>query len=156
MPDCPQQETALPFLPYGKQDISDADLKAVVEALCSSWLTTGPRVPQFEEAFANWCGAHHGVAVNSGTAALHTAMRAARLKPGDEVVVPAITFAASANAAIYEGAVPVFADVEPDTLLVDPASVAARITPRTRAISCSYANVGSPNFLNHWKLSNAE
>jgi perosamine synthetase len=74
------------------------------------------------------------VAVNSGTAALHAAMRAIRLKPGDEVIVPAMTFAASANAAIYEGAVPVFADVEPDTLLVDPASVAARITPRTRAI----------------------
>ena len=134
MPDRPEQETTLPFLPYGRQDISDADIKAVVEALCSGWLTTGPRVPQFEEAFAGRCGARHGVAVNSGTAALHAAMRAIRLEPGDEVIVPAITFAASANAAIYEDAVPVFADVEPDTLLVDPASVAARITPRTRAI----------------------
>jgi perosamine synthetase len=125
---------APPFLPYGKQEISDADIKAVVEALCSGWLTTGPRVAEFENAFAASCGARDGVAVNSGTAALHAAMRATGLKPGDEVIVPAITFAASANAAIYEGGVPVFADVEHDTLLIDPASAAARINPKTRAI----------------------
>jgi perosamine synthetase len=136
MPDRPQQDNAaaLPFLPYGKQEICDADVKAVAEALCSGWLTTGPRVGEFENAFANWCGAGHGVAVNSGTAALHAAMRAIQLKPGDEVIVPAITFAASANAAIYEGGEPVFADVEPDTMLIDPASVASKITPKTRAI----------------------
>ena len=136
MPDRPEQETgaALPFLPYGKQEISDADVKAVVEALCSGWLTTGPRVSEFEKAFASHCGAAEGVAVNSGTAALHCAMRALRIQPGDEVIVPALTFAASANAAIYEGGVPVFADVEPDTLLIDPASVAGKITARTRAI----------------------
>jgi UDP-4-amino-4,6-dideoxy-N-acetyl-beta-L-altrosamine transaminase len=135
MPDRPEQDSAtLPFLPYGKQEISDADVKAVVEALCSGWLTTGPRVAEFENAFANWCGAQHGVAVNSGTAALHAAMRAIQLKPGDEVIVPAITFAASANAALYEGGVAVFADVEPDTLLIDPASVTRRISPKTRAI----------------------
>ena len=123
-----------PFLPYGKQEIADADIKAVVEALCSGWLTTGPRVSEFEQAFAAHCGAGQGVAVNSGTAALHCAMRSLRLKPGDEVIVPAITFAASANAALYESAVPVFADIELDTLLIDPASVAAQITNRTRAI----------------------
>ncbi len=135
MPDRPEQDNAtLPFLPYGKQEISDTDIKAVVEALCSGWLTTGPRVAEFENAFARWCGAPHGVAVNSGTAALHAAMRAIALKPGDEVIVPAITFAASANAAIYEGGVPVFADIEPDTVLIDPASVARKITPKTRAI----------------------
>lgn len=135
MPDRPEQDNAtLPFLPYGKQEICDADVKAVVEALCSGWLTTGPRVSEFEKAFANWCGAKQGVAVNSGTAALHAAMRAIQLKPGDEVIVPAITFAASANAAVYEGGVPVFADVEPDTLLIDPLSVARKITPKTRAI----------------------
>jgi len=136
MPDRPEQDShaALPFLPYGKQEISDADVKAVVEALCSGWLTTGPRVSEFETAFAQWCGAKQGVAVNSGTAALHAAMRAIQIKPGEEVIVPAITFAASANAAIYEGGVPVFADVEPDTLLIDPASVARKITPNTRAI----------------------
>jgi perosamine synthetase len=134
MPDRPEQDNALPFLPYGKQEICDADVKAVVEALCSGWLTTGPRVAEFEKAFAGWCGAREGVAVNSGTAALHAAMRAINLKPGEEVIVPAITFAASANAAIYEGGVPVFADVEPDTMLIDPASAASRITAKTRAI----------------------
>jgi perosamine synthetase len=122
------------FLPYGRQEIGDADIKAVVEALCSDYLTTGPRVAQFERAFADYCGAAEGVAVNSGTAALHAAMRALGIGRGDEVIVPAITFAASANAAVYEGAKPVFADVEPDTLLVDPASVASRLTPRTKAI----------------------
>jgi perosamine synthetase len=122
------------FLPYGKQEIGDADIKAVVEALCSGWLTTGPRVSEFEKAFAAHCGAGEGVAVNSGTAALHCAMRAIGVGPGNEVIVPALTFAASANAAVYEGATPVFADVEADTLLVDPASVAARITPATKAI----------------------
>jgi perosamine synthetase len=132
----PDREGAidLPFLPYGKQEIADADNKAVVEALCSGWLTTVPRVPEFEKAFAGYCISKEGVAVNSGTAALHCAMRAIRLAPGDEVIVPAITFAASANAAVYEGAIPVFADVKPDTLLIDPVSVAMKITPRTRAI----------------------
>jgi perosamine synthetase len=122
------------FLPYGRQQIGDADIKAVVEALCSDWLTTGPRVAQFENAFARFCGASHGVAVNSGTAALHAAMRGIGVGPGDEVIVPALTFAASANAALYEGATPVFADVEADTLLIDPKSVAARLSPRTKAI----------------------
>lgn len=135
MPDRPEQDSAtLPFLPYGKQEICDADIKAVVEALCSGWLTTGPRVSEFENAFSSWCGARQGVAVNSGTAALHAAMRAIQLKPDEEVIVPAITFAASANAAVYEGGVPVFADIEPDTLLIDPKSVARKITPKTRAI----------------------
>jgi perosamine synthetase len=122
------------FLPYGRQEIGDADVKAVVEALVSGWLTTGPRVSEFEKAFAQHCGAAEGVAVNSGTAALHAAMRAIGVRTGDEVIVPALTFAASANAAIYEGATPVFADVEEDTLLIDVASVKQRLSPRTRAI----------------------
>lgn len=133
MPDknaCPQPA----FLPYGKQEISDPDIAAVVEALSSDWLTTGPRVSQFETAFAAFCGAQEGVAVNSGTAALHCAMRALGIGPGDDVIVPAITFAASANAALYEGATPIFADVEADTLLIDTRSVAEKITPRTKAI----------------------
>ncbi|HWA68242.1 MAG TPA: DegT/DnrJ/EryC1/StrS family aminotransferase [Rhizomicrobium sp.] len=138
MPDRapPQDEGAIeaPFLPYGKQEIADADIKAVVEALVSGWLTTGPRVAEFEQAFSAQCGAAQGVAVNSGTAALHCAMRAVGVGAGDEVIVPAITFAASANAAIYEGGTPVFADVEADTLLLDPVSVAMKITPKTKAI----------------------
>jgi perosamine synthetase len=138
MPDRDAAANA-PFLPYGRQEIGDADVKAVVEALVSGWLTTGPRVAEFEQAFARHCGAGantkiEGVAVNSGTAALHAAMRAIGLKPGDEVIVPALTFAASANAAVYEGATPVFADVEEDTLLIDPSSVRHLVTPRTRAI----------------------
>ncbi|MEI9997288.1 MAG: UDP-4-amino-4,6-dideoxy-N-acetyl-beta-L-altrosamine transaminase [Rhizomicrobium sp.] len=134
MPDRDAPVQARNFLPYGRQEIGDADIKAVVEALASDWLTTGPRVGQFERAFAGFCGAAEGVAVNSGTAALHAAMRALKVGPGDEVIVPAITFAASANAAVYEGATPVFCDVEADTLLIDPARVAALITPRTKAI----------------------
>ncbi len=122
------------FLPYGKQEISEADLSAVAEALTSGWLTTGPRVGEFEKAFAAHCGAREAVAVNSGTAALHCAMRAIGVHTGDEVIVPALTFAASANAAVYEGGMPVFADIEPDTLLIDPESVRRHITPRTKAV----------------------
>jgi dTDP-4-amino-4,6-dideoxygalactose transaminase len=110
------------------------DVAAVVAALNSDWLTTGPQVDAFELAFAAFCGARCGVAVNSGTAALHAAIRALKIGTGDEVMVPAITFVASANCAAYEGATPVFADVDPQTLLIDPASVAARITERTEAI----------------------
>ena len=122
------------FLPYGRQRIEDEDIAAVTEALRADFLTTGPRVGAFEWAFASFCGAKEAVAVNSGTAALHAAMRAIGVKPGDEVIVPAVTFAASANAVVYEGGTPVFADVEADTLLIDVASVAQKITPRTRAI----------------------
>ena len=132
MPDKAAAQEA--FLPYGRQEITDLDVRSVVEALTSDWLTTGPRVSRFERAFADFCHAQEGVAVNSGTAALHCAMRALGVGPGDEVIVPGITFAASANAAVYEGATPVFADVEADTLLIDPTSVAAKITPRTQAI----------------------
>ena len=140
MPDRDGAHAALNFLPYGRQEIGDADIKAVVEALCSDWLTTGPRVGQFEKAFAKFCGAAEGVAVNSGTAALHAAMRAVGIGRGDEVIVPAITFAASSNAALYEGGTPVFADVEADTLLIDPASVEKLITPKTKAnVAVDYA-----------------
>ena len=122
------------FIPYGKQIIDDDDIAAVNEALRSAWLTTGPRVGEFERAFAEFCGASEAVAVSSGTAALHAAMRALNIGAGDEVIVPAITFAASSNAVVYEGGTPVFADVERDTLLIDAASVEEKITPRTRAI----------------------
>ncbi len=136
MPDTQLALAAAPeaFLPYGRQRIEDEDIAAVVEALRADYLTTGPKVGAFERAFASFCGAKEAVAVNSGTAALHAAMRAIGIKAGDEVIVPAITFAASANAVVYEGGTPVFADVEPDTLLIDAASVARKITPRTRAI----------------------
>src|SRR5207249_5037785 len=122
------------LLPYGGQLIDDDDIQAVAHALKDDWLTTGPRVAEFERTVAAAVGAAHAVAVSSGTAALHAAAFAAGIGPGDEVIVPALTFAASANAVLYQGGIPVFADVRGDTLNVDPADVAARLTGRTRAI----------------------
>jgi perosamine synthetase len=121
-------------IPYGRHEIDDADIAAVVSVLRGDWLTTGPVVEQFEHAFARFTGAPHAVACANGTAALHLAMAAAQIGPGDEVIVPALTFAASANCARYVGATVRFADVHPDTLTVDPAHVEALVTPRTRAI----------------------
>ncbi|HEY3172100.1 MAG TPA: UDP-4-amino-4,6-dideoxy-N-acetyl-beta-L-altrosamine transaminase [Thermoanaerobaculia bacterium] len=126
--------TSMKWLPYGRQDIREDDIAAVVEVLRSDWLTTGPTVPAFEKALAKVVGAMDAVAVSSGTAALHAAYAALGIGPGDEVIVPAITFAATSNAALYLGARPVFADVESDTLLVDPEDVERKITARTRAI----------------------
>jgi perosamine synthetase len=121
-------------LPYGKQWIDDDDIAAVVAVLRSDWLTTGPVVPEFEAAFAGLCDAAESVAVSSGTAGLHTAMYALGIGPGDDVIVPPLTFAATANAVLYVGATPVFADVDPGTLLLDPSRAESRITARTRAI----------------------
>ena len=122
------------LLPYGRQSLDEEDIQAVVEVLRSDWLTTGPKVPEFEEAFANYVGAKYAVAVSSGTAALHAAVFAAGIGPGDEVIVPPITFAATANVVVFQGGIPVFADVDPDTLLLNPAVAEAKITPRTKAI----------------------
>lgn len=122
------------FLPYGRQVVAEDDIAAVVGVLRSDWLTTGPKVAEFEAAVAGFCGASQAVAVSSGTAALHAAMVALDIGPGDEVIVPAITFVATANCVVYQGGTPVFADVEADTLLIDPADVARKITPRTKAI----------------------
>ncbi len=122
------------ILPYGRQWIDEEDIQAVIEVLRSDWLTTGPSVARFEEAFASLCQTPHAIAVSSGTAALHTAMFAAGAGEGDEVIVPTMTFAATANCALYQGASPVFADVDPATLLIDPDSVENLITNRTRAV----------------------
>lgn len=122
------------FIPYARQSVAEDEVEAVCETLRSDWLTTGPRVEEFEEALARFAGARHGVAVSSGTAALHAAMFAVGVEPGEEVIVPPMTFAATANCVLYQGATPVFADVDPDTLLIDPREVEARITPRTRAV----------------------
>ena len=121
-------------LPYGRQWLDEDDIAAVVEVLRSDWLTTGPKVAEFEQAFADFVGAREAVAVSSGTAALHAAMYAIGIASGDEVIVPPVTFAASANCVVFQGGVPVFADVDPDTMLLDPAQVEAKITPRTKAI----------------------
>lgn len=121
-------------LPYGQQWLDDDDIAAVVEVLRSDWLTTGPKVAEFERAFADFVGAREAVAVSNGTAALHAAMYAIDVGPGDEVIVPPMTFAASANCVVFQGGTPVFADVDSDTLLLDPAQIEAKITARTRAI----------------------
>jgi perosamine synthetase len=122
------------LLPYGHQSIDEADIQAVVDTLRSDWLTTGPRIAEFEEAFAARTGAKHAVSFSSGTAALHAAAFTAGLKSGDEAITSPLTFVATANCVLYQGAVPVFADVSPDTLNLDPELAAARITSRTRAI----------------------
>jgi perosamine synthetase len=122
------------FIPYGRQTIDEDDIQAVIQVLRSDWLTTGPMVEQFERAVADFVGAEYAVAVSSGTAALHAAMYAVGIGSWDEVIVPSMTFAATANAVVFQGGTPVFVDVEESTLLIDPAMVEARITPRTRAI----------------------
>jgi perosamine synthetase len=121
-------------IPYGRQTIDEDDIKAVVDVLRSDWLTTGPKVAEFEQAVADYVGAKYAVAVSSGTAALHAAMYAIGIKPGDEVIVSPITFAATANCVVYQGGTPVFADVDPGTLLLDPAKVEEKITEKTKAI----------------------
>lgn len=134
-------------IPYARHSIDDADIEAVCEVLKSDWLTTGPKIDEFESAVAAKLGCRFAVAVNSGTAALHCAVHAANIGPGDEVIVPAITFAATSNAVLYLGARPVFADVLADSLLIDPEDVLRKITPRTKAIiavdyagaACDYA-----------------
>lgn len=122
------------YLPYAHQVVSDDDVAAVAEALRSDWLTTGPRVPAFETLLAGATGAKHAVAFSSGTAALHGAAVAAGLGPGDEAITTPITFVATANAVLYAGATPRFADVTPDDLLIDTSAVEAAITPATKAI----------------------
>ena len=122
------------LLPYGRQCIDEDDVQAVVSVLRSNWLTTGPKVQEFEEVFATRVGAKHAVAVCNGMAALHAAVYALGIGPGDEVIVPAMTFAASANCVVYQGGTPVFVDVDAETLLLDPAQAEAKITPRTKAI----------------------
>ena len=122
------------LLPYGHQSIDERDIQAVVDVLRSDWLTTGPKVAEFEEAFAAYVGAKHAVSFSSGTAALHGAAFAAGLQSGDEAITTPMTFAATANCVLYQGATPVFADVTGDTLNLDPEQVASRITSKSRAI----------------------
>ena len=112
------------FLPYGRQVIEDDDIAAVVDALRGEYLTTGPRVAEFEHALADAAGAKHAIACANGTAALHLAARALNLAPGTTTIVPAITFIATANAVRLNGGDVVFADVDPDTGLMRPSDLA--------------------------------
>jgi UDP-4-amino-4,6-dideoxy-N-acetyl-beta-L-altrosamine transaminase len=122
------------MLPYGRPEVGEADIQAVVDVLRGDWLTNGPTVPRFEEAFAEVVGAKCAVAFSSGTAALHGAVFAAGIESGDEVITSPLTFLASANCILYCGATPVFADIHPDTLNLDPKSVEAKASSRTTAI----------------------
>ena len=122
------------LLPYGRQSIDEADIQAVVDTLRSDWLTTGPKVNEFEEAFAAWVGARHAVSFSSGTAALHGAVFAAGLGAGDEAITSPLTFAATANCVLYQGAKPVFADITPDTLNLDPEQLRSAVTSKTKAL----------------------
>jgi perosamine synthetase len=121
-------------IPYGRQSLDERDVQAVVDVLRGDWLTQGPVVAEFEQAFAAACDAPYAVAFSSGTAGLHAAAFAAGVGPGDEVITSALTFAASANCAAYVGATPTFADIERDTWNVSARTVAAAATERTRAV----------------------
>ena len=122
------------LLPYGRQTIDEGDIQAVVDTLRSDWLTTGPKVNEFEEAFAAWVGARYAVSFSSGTAALHGAAFAAGMRTGDEAITSPLTFAATANCVLYQGATPVFADITADTLNLDPEQVRHLVTSRTKAL----------------------
>lgn len=122
------------FLVFGAPAIEDAEIREVVASMESGWLGTGPKVAKFEEDFAAYKGAGHGVAVSSCTAALHLSILASGVKPGDEVITSPLTFAATVNSIIHAGATPVLADVDPGTMNIDPDRIEASITPKTRAI----------------------
>jgi perosamine synthetase len=122
------------MIPYGRQHIDEDDILAVERILRGDFLTTGPAIAAFEKDVAQYCSAAEAVAVANGTAALHVAMLALGIKPGDEVIVPPLTFAATANCVRYVGATPVFADVDEKTLAIDPVDVGRKITPSTKAV----------------------
>lgn len=122
------------YIPYSCHNVSNDDVQAVIKTLQSDWITTGPLVDEFEQAVSSFCEYDYGVAVSSGTAALHAAMFSIGVKPGDEVIVPAITFVATANAVVFQGATPIFCDVLKDSLLIDSNKVENLITDSTKAI----------------------
>jgi len=122
------------MLPYGHHNIEEEDVESVVEVLRSDWITTGPKVDEFEEAMADFVGAKYAVSFSSGTAALHGAAFAAGLEPGDEAVTTPMTFCATANCVLYMGARPVFADICQDTLNINTDDLANRINVKTKAI----------------------
>lgn len=122
------------FLPYGQQWVDEDDIQAVADVLKGDYLTTGPKIKEFEEKLAEYTGAKYAVAISNGTAALHAACFAAGIGDGDEVITSPITFAASANCALYLGARPVFADIDPKTYNISPEDIKRKITSRTKAI----------------------
>ncbi|MEP6843482.1 MAG: aminotransferase class V-fold PLP-dependent enzyme, partial [Pseudolysinimonas sp.] len=122
-------------IPYGRQSIDESDIEAVIEALRSDWLTTGPRVGSFESAISDAARTPDAAVVSSGTAALHCAYAAIGVGRGDEVVTTPLTFVATSGTALIEGATIVFADVQDDTGNLDPVAVEAAVTPRTKVVA---------------------
>lgn len=122
------------FIPYGRQYIDEDDIQAVIEVLRSDYITTGPKIDELEKKIADYTEAKYAVAVSNGTAALHAACFAEGIGPGDEVITSPMTFAASANCALYMGAKPVFADIDPRTYNIDPKEIERKITDKTKAI----------------------
>lgn len=122
------------YIPYGRQCVDEDDIKAVVEVLRSDYLTTGPKIEEFERKVAEYVGAKYAVAVSSGTAALHIACLAAGVTEGDEIITSPITFAASSNCVLYCGGTPVFADIDSETYNINPEEIEKRITNKTKAI----------------------
>lgn len=121
-------------IPYGRQSITEEDIQAVVDVLRSDYLTTGPKVSEFEKKVADYVGAKYAVAIANGTAALHAACFAAGIGKGDEVITTPITFAASANCVLYCGGKPVFADINPNTYNINPEEIEKKITEKTKAV----------------------
>lgn len=121
-------------IPYGRQTIDEDDIQAVVDVLKSDYLTTGPKIAEFEQKVCKYTHTKYAVAISNGTAALHAACYAAGIGLGDEVITTPITFAASANCVLYCGGKPVFADIDPRTYNIDPADIERKITPKTKAI----------------------
>jgi dTDP-4-amino-4,6-dideoxygalactose transaminase len=134
-------------IPVARPSVGIEEEQAVVAALRSGWVSQGPKVAEFERQFATYVGARNAVAVTSCTTALHLALIAAGVRPGDEVICPSLSFIATANAIVYAGAVPVFADVDATTYNIDPACIERAITTRTRAILLVH-QVGLPAALN--------
>lgn len=122
------------YLPYGQQWIEDDDIEEVVKVLKSDYLTTGPKIKEFEEKFGKYVGGKYAVAISNGTAALHGASFAAGIKEGDEVITTPITFAASANCILYQGGKPIFADIDSSTYNIDPKDIEKKISSKTKAI----------------------
>lgn len=122
------------FIPYGTQNIGEEEIDAVVSVLKSDFLSTGPKIKEFEKKFANYVGSKYAVAVSSGTAALHCACLAAGIKEGDEVITTPLTFVATSNSILYRGASPVFVDINKDTFNINESNIEEKITSRTKAI----------------------
>ncbi|MCH8103089.1 MAG: DegT/DnrJ/EryC1/StrS aminotransferase family protein, partial [Chloroflexi bacterium] len=122
------------YLPYFRPSIEQGEIDEVVDTLRSGWLTTGPKVQRFEEAFKAYLGARNAIAVNSGTAALHLALATLDLEAGDEVIVPTYTFAATAEVVVYTGAAPVLVDVHRESGNMRPSDFEAAIGPRTKVV----------------------